>query len=176
MTTPILSRRGFVTQTAATVAAAAPAIAAERAGAGPTPANPLHVVCVGAHPDDPESCGGAVLRYIEAGHRATLMYLTRGEGGIPGKSNEETAAIRSAECLAALQDSRRRGRLRRASRHGHRSDPAGEGQVLRPSDGPEARHRAEPVADRHSLRARGDRDADDSRLLPRQGPVPTLFL
>jgi LmbE family N-acetylglucosaminyl deacetylase len=63
----------------------------------------LHVVSVGAHPDDPESCGGALVRYVEEGHRTACLYLTRGEGGIPGKSNDETAAIRTAECLAACK-------------------------------------------------------------------------
>ena len=107
MTTPILSRRGFVVQTAAaaaTAVVAGPAPAAERAGAASVQASPLNVVCVGAHPDDPEcGCGGTLARYIEAGHRVTIMYLTRGEGGIAGKSNEETAAIRTAEAEAACK-------------------------------------------------------------------------
>jgi LmbE family N-acetylglucosaminyl deacetylase len=58
----------------------------------------LSVVCVGAHPDDPESgCGGTLARYSAAGHRVTTVYLTRGEAGIPGKSHEQAAKIRSAE-------------------------------------------------------------------------------
>lgn len=63
---------------------------------------PLSVVCVGAHPDDPEeSSFGTLARYAEAGHRVTVIYLTRGERGIPGKSLEEAAAIRTAEAEAA---------------------------------------------------------------------------
>src|SRR2546426_10927972 len=47
----------------------------------------LSVVCVGAHPDDPESgCGGTLAMYAAQGHRVTVIYLTRGERGIPGKS------------------------------------------------------------------------------------------
>jgi LmbE family N-acetylglucosaminyl deacetylase len=62
----------------------------------------LKVVCVGAHPDDPESgCGGTLARYAAAGHAVTVIYLTRGEAGIPGKSHEEAAAIRTAEAEAA---------------------------------------------------------------------------
>src|SRR6516165_7399529 len=58
---------------------------------------PWQIVCVGAHPDDPESgCGGTLSRYAAAGHAVTVIYLTRGEGGIKGKSAEDAAAIRSA--------------------------------------------------------------------------------
>jgi LmbE family N-acetylglucosaminyl deacetylase len=65
---------------------------------------PLIVVCVGGHPDDPESgCGGTLARYAELGHRVTIVYLTRGEAGIPGKSHEEAAAIRTAESIAACK-------------------------------------------------------------------------
>ena len=67
-------------------------------------ARPLNVVCVGGHPDDPESgCGGTLARYTELGHQVTIVYLTRGEAGIAGKSHEEAAAIRTAESLAACK-------------------------------------------------------------------------
>src|ERR1051326_8095630 len=59
---------------------------------------PLSVICVGGHPDDPESgCGGTLARYAELGHHVTIVYLTRGEAGIAGKSHDEPLAIRSAE-------------------------------------------------------------------------------
>jgi LmbE family N-acetylglucosaminyl deacetylase len=64
----------------------------------------LHVVCVGAHPDDPESgCGGTLALYANAGHRVSIVYLTRGEAGITGKSHEEAARIRTAESEAACK-------------------------------------------------------------------------
>jgi LmbE family N-acetylglucosaminyl deacetylase len=64
----------------------------------------LSVVCVGAHPDDPESgCGGTLARYTAAGHRVTIIYLTRGEAGIKGKSADEAAAMRTAEADAACK-------------------------------------------------------------------------
>lgn len=63
---------------------------------------PLQIVCVGAHPDDPESgCGATLAKFTAAGHTVTIVYLTRGEAGIPGKSNAEAAAIRSKEAIAA---------------------------------------------------------------------------
>jgi LmbE family N-acetylglucosaminyl deacetylase len=64
----------------------------------------LKVVCVGAHPDDPESgCGGTLACYAAEGHQVTVIYLTRGERGIRGKSLDEAAHIRSAEAKAACQ-------------------------------------------------------------------------
>ncbi len=64
----------------------------------------LKVICVGGHPDDPESgCAGTLARYVELGHVATVIYLTRGERGIRGKSLDESATIRTAECEKACQ-------------------------------------------------------------------------
>ena len=52
----------------------------------------LKVVCVGGHPDDPESgCGGTLAMYAAQGHRVTVIYLTRGERGIQGKSDGKLA-------------------------------------------------------------------------------------
>jgi N-acetylglucosamine malate deacetylase 1 len=63
---------------------------------------PLSVVCVGGHPDDPESgCGGTLARYAAAGHRVTIIYLTRGERGISGKALDEAARIRTGEAERA---------------------------------------------------------------------------
>ncbi len=44
------------------------------------------IVCVGAHPDDPESgCGGTLALLANAGHEVTVIYVTSGERGIKGK-------------------------------------------------------------------------------------------
>lgn len=69
-----------------------------------TPTRRLNVVCVGGHPDDPESgAAGTLARYAAAGHSVAVVYLTRGEAGIRNKSHEEAAAIRTAECEAACK-------------------------------------------------------------------------
>ena len=58
----------------------------------------FRIVVVGGHPDDPESgCGGTIARYTDLGHEVALLYLTRGEAGIAGKTHQEAAAIRTAE-------------------------------------------------------------------------------
>jgi LmbE family N-acetylglucosaminyl deacetylase len=103
MTNSGSSRRDFAARSAAALAVSSlttTAIATAAQPAGPIRA--LRVVCVGAHPDDPESgCGGTLARYAERGHRVTIIYLTRGEAGIPGKSHRDAAAIRTEEAKAA---------------------------------------------------------------------------
>jgi LmbE family N-acetylglucosaminyl deacetylase len=91
-----LSRRKFLGR-----GTAAPLLATATAAA---PVKRLRVVCVGAHPDDPESgCGGTLARYAEAGHDVTVLYLTRGEAGIAGKSHAVAATTRTAEAEAACR-------------------------------------------------------------------------
>jgi LmbE family N-acetylglucosaminyl deacetylase len=62
------------------------------------------IICVGGHPDDPESgCGGTLAKLANAGHEVTIIYLTTGEAGIPGKSHDEAAAIRKQEAINACK-------------------------------------------------------------------------
>jgi LmbE family N-acetylglucosaminyl deacetylase len=97
------SRRTFVKASLAIVPALAGAAALQAAPAE-APGKPLRIVCVGAHPDDPESsCAGVLSLYAEAGHKVSIVYLTRGERGIRDKTDEEAAAIRSGEAEAACK-------------------------------------------------------------------------
>ena len=95
-----LTRRRFVTRSALAAVTTLPlASTPVESGAGS-----LKTVCVGAHPDDPESgCGGTLARYAALGHAVTIVYLTRGERGITGKSLDDAARIRTAECEAACR-------------------------------------------------------------------------
>jgi hypothetical protein len=99
----IVTRRGFlkaagVLAAPVLVASGAPPLAAVAAEV----ARQLKVVCVGGHPDDPESgCAGTLSRYAELGHSVTVLYLTRGERGVRGKGLDEAGKIRSAECEKA---------------------------------------------------------------------------
>jgi len=64
----------------------------------------LKVMVAGAHPDDPESgCGGTIARYSDLGHEVVVVYLTRGEAGIQGKSHQEAASIRTLEVQKACE-------------------------------------------------------------------------
>jgi LmbE family N-acetylglucosaminyl deacetylase len=69
-----------------------------------TDAKKLNIVCIGAHPGDPEfGCGGTMAKYANAGHSVTFLYLTRGEAGDPSKSYAESAAIRTKEAENACK-------------------------------------------------------------------------
>lgn len=64
----------------------------------------LKIIVVGAHPDDPETgCGGTMALIAKDGHEVISAYFTRGEAGIPGKSYDEAAKIRTAEALKACK-------------------------------------------------------------------------
>jgi LmbE family N-acetylglucosaminyl deacetylase len=68
------------------------------------PNRKLKVVVTGGHPDDPQSgCGGTMALYAKLSHEVVAVFLTRGEKGIPGTSDQETSAIRSAEALKSCE-------------------------------------------------------------------------
>jgi len=64
----------------------------------------LRVLCVGAHPDDPEcGCGGTLARLSKAGHDVTILYVTRGENESGGRSFNENGKIRTREAETACK-------------------------------------------------------------------------
>jgi LmbE family N-acetylglucosaminyl deacetylase len=90
--------------TSGILASAALPVAAADTPAAPIPPRPLKVLVAGAHPDDPETgCGGTIARFTSQGHAVTVLYLTRGEAGIHGKTHDEAAAIRTAEAEKACK-------------------------------------------------------------------------
>jgi LmbE family N-acetylglucosaminyl deacetylase len=95
------SRRRFVKQTAAGIGLLSlPSLLSVK----PEAIEKLKIVCVGGHPDDPESgCGGTLARFAAAGHAVTIIYLTRGEAGIAGTSREQAADIRTGEATEACK-------------------------------------------------------------------------
>lgn len=96
------TRRNFMKQTAATIGAISlPALLSAQKDAG---ISKKKVVCLGAHPDDPESgCGGTLAALRKAGHEVTIIYLTTGEAGIPGTPYDKAAAIRKNEAIQACK-------------------------------------------------------------------------
>ncbi len=97
------SRRNFVKQVTAFSVVSLP-LAALADTKLDHPSGRLKVICVGGHPDDPESgCGGTLAKFSAAGHDVKVLYLTRGEAGIPGKSHQQAADIRTKEADAACK-------------------------------------------------------------------------
>jgi LmbE family N-acetylglucosaminyl deacetylase len=95
------SRRRFVKNITAGISLSSlPALLA----AETKPEKKLKIVCVGGHPDDPESgCGGTLARFASGGNAVTIIYLTRGEAGIPGKSHRDAAETRTREAIEACK-------------------------------------------------------------------------
>lgn len=59
---------------------------------------------IGAHPDDPETgCGGTMILLRQAGYKVVSVYMTKGQGGIVGKSHDEAAEIRTREGINACR-------------------------------------------------------------------------
>lgn len=51
-----------------------------------------HILAIGAHAGDMELCAGGVMaKYVQAGHKVTLLHLTPGEKGHPRLTPEEYA-------------------------------------------------------------------------------------
>jgi LmbE family N-acetylglucosaminyl deacetylase len=96
------SRRNFVKNTIGATAALSLPVLAKSTNVDNT--KKMKVVCVGGHPDDPESgCGGTLSKLASDGHDVTIIYLTAGEAGIPGKSHSEAAIIRTKEAIEACK-------------------------------------------------------------------------
>jgi LmbE family N-acetylglucosaminyl deacetylase len=68
------------------------------------PQNKLRVLCVGAHPGDPEfGCGGTMAKYSDAGHEVIFLYLTRGEAYDNKQSFSRSAELRTKEAEASCK-------------------------------------------------------------------------
>ena len=70
----------------------------------PSLAKKQKIICLGAHPGDPEfGCGGTMAKYSAAGHDITFLYLTRGEAYDANISHAEAAKKRTKEAETACR-------------------------------------------------------------------------
>ena len=61
-----------------------------------------HVLVISPHPDDEAiGCGGVLCEHVAQGYEVYVVFLTSGEKGGHGRSNEETARLREEEARAA---------------------------------------------------------------------------
>ena len=63
----------------------------------------MHIVFIGAHPDDETSASGTIAKYVDNGHRATIVVVTRGGRGHWKISSEELEKIRTGEMEEAAK-------------------------------------------------------------------------
>ena len=65
----------------------------------------MHIVLIGAHPDDETFASGTIAKYIDRGHRATIVHATRGGKGhwdIPSDELRETRVNEMTKAAAIL--------------------------------------------------------------------------
>ncbi len=63
----------------------------------------MHIVLIGAHPDDETFASGTITKYVDRGHRATIVHATRGGKGHWEIHSDELREIRSREMTKAAE-------------------------------------------------------------------------
>jgi len=61
----------------------------------------LHVIIIGAHPDDPDEVGGTAYKWAQLGYDVLMVSLTNGDAGHQSIKAEELAKIRREEARKA---------------------------------------------------------------------------
>jgi len=98
----LITRRNLLASSGTVAGAVAASLG--KVQADEAPGHRLKVVVAGGHPGDPEAaCGGTMARMVDLGHEVVALYVTRGEGGIRGKSRIEAGTIRTEEAKKACE-------------------------------------------------------------------------
>ncbi len=63
----------------------------------------MHLVLMGAHPDDETFASGTIAKYVDRGHRATIVHATRGGKGHWEIPTDELRKIRTKEMTKAAE-------------------------------------------------------------------------
>ena len=66
----------------------------------------MHIVLIGAHPDDETFASGTIAKYVDRGHRATIVHATRGGKGHWEIHSDKLREIRSREMTKAAERAR----------------------------------------------------------------------
>ncbi|HUX55864.1 MAG TPA: PIG-L family deacetylase [Bacteroidales bacterium] len=65
------------------------------------PVQKLHIIIIGAHPDDPDKVGGTAYKWSQMGYDVLMVSLTNGDAGHQSIKAEELAKIRREEAKKA---------------------------------------------------------------------------
>jgi LmbE family N-acetylglucosaminyl deacetylase len=63
--------------------------------------NKLHIIIIGAHPDDPDKAGGTAYKWAQMGHDVLMVSVTNGDAGHQSIKAKELAEIRREEARKA---------------------------------------------------------------------------
>lgn len=61
----------------------------------------LHIIIIGAHPDDPDEVGGSAYKWAQLGHDVLMVSVTNGDAGHQSIKADELAKIRREEARKA---------------------------------------------------------------------------
>jgi LmbE family N-acetylglucosaminyl deacetylase len=61
----------------------------------------LHIIIIGAHPDDPDEAGGTAYKWAQAGNDVLMVSLTNGDAGHQTMDSETLAKVRREEARKA---------------------------------------------------------------------------
>ena len=61
----------------------------------------LHIIIIGAHPDDPDEDGGTAYKWAQAGYDVLMVSLTNGDAGHQSIKAKKLAKIRREEARKA---------------------------------------------------------------------------
>jgi LmbE family N-acetylglucosaminyl deacetylase len=65
------------------------------------PGKKLHIIIIGAHPDDPDKAAGTAYKWAKLGHDVLMVSLTNGDAGHQSIQPDELAKIRREEARRA---------------------------------------------------------------------------
>jgi len=65
------------------------------------PDNKLHIIIIGAHPDDPDELGGSAYKWAQLGHDVLMVSLTNGDAGHQSMKADLLAKTRREEARRA---------------------------------------------------------------------------
>jgi LmbE family N-acetylglucosaminyl deacetylase len=65
------------------------------------PEHKLHIIIIGAHPDDPDEVGGTAYKWAQLGYDVMMVSLTNGDAGHQSTKAAELARIRREEARSA---------------------------------------------------------------------------
>lgn len=70
-------------------------------GQNADPNKKLHIIIIGAHPDDPDEVGGTAYKWAQAGNDVLMVSLTNGDAGHQTMDSETLAKVRREEARRA---------------------------------------------------------------------------